>query len=171
MKASAIDEFSSNDLNSELRTTWRLVTDGVMGGKSKGQILHQLICGRNALRMLGEVSLADDGGFVQVTLDLADSGKAMDASMWEGIEIDVLGNSEEYELRLRTRDLERSWQSYRQPFFAESNWKSVKLPFDRFERHRTQIYFDARRLHRVGIIAIGREFSADVALSGIRFYS
>jgi len=35
-----------------------------------------------------------------------------------GIEIDIIGNDESYNLHLRTADVSRTWQSYRQSFVA-----------------------------------------------------
>jgi hypothetical protein len=51
--------------------------------------------GRPAIRMQGNVSLENNGGFVQIAIDLSPDGKALDASPWRGIELDVFGNSEE----------------------------------------------------------------------------
>jgi hypothetical protein len=115
------------------------------------------------------VRLGNHGGFVQIALDLAPDGGFVDASASSGIAIDVFGNSEEYGLNLRTDALTRPWQSYRQAFKAEAKWQTVQLPFDRFVPHRTDILLDTRRLRRIGVIAIGRAFTADLALGGLRF--
>ena len=54
---------------------WRLITDSVMGGVSKGYISQDMIAGRPCLRMRGDVSLENNGGFVQMALDLPDAVK------------------------------------------------------------------------------------------------
>ena len=61
--------------------------------------------------MRGDVSLENNGGFVQISLDLAPDGHAVDASAWSGIEFDVFGNGEDYGVHLRTADLSQPWQS------------------------------------------------------------
>ena len=121
--------------------------------------------------MQGAVSLANSGGFVQIALDLGDAGGPVDATSWAGIQLDVIGNGETYNLHLRTMDLQRPWESYRQSFQAPTNWSRIKLPFSGFTPHRTERALRLSRLRRLGIVAIGREFDADIAISDIRFYA
>jgi hypothetical protein len=149
---------------------WELVADRVMGGVSSGSMTRETVDGRTALRMRGDVSLENNGGFIQVALDLAPGGEAVDASPWTGIAIDVHGNGERYNLHLRTTDVVRPWQSYRASFLAEPEWRTVRLPFEAFEAHRIDAPLDLTRLRRLGIVAIGRAFTADIAIGGLRFY-
>jgi hypothetical protein len=88
--------------------------------------------------------------FIQISLDLAPAGEVLDAQNWNGIEVDVYCKACEYELRLRTSDLPQRWQSYRQAFTVETSWKTVKLPFDKFELHRTETPLNIQRLRRLG---------------------
>ena len=140
-----------------------------MGGVSEGTMVRAAIAGRAAIRMQGDVSLENNGGFVQIALDLSPDGGVVDASAWRGIELDVLGNGEEYGIHLRTDALIRPWQSYRQIFTADAAWRTVQLPFVDFVPHRTDVMLDPRRLRRIGVVAIGHAFSADLALAGLRF--
>lgn len=140
-----------------------------MGGVSKGTMVRDVVAGRAAIRMRGDVSLANNGGFVQIALDLSPDGGVVDASDWGGIELDAFGNGEEYAVHLRTDALAKPWQSYRQISTADPQWRMVQLPFDHFVPHRTDILLDTHRLRRIGLVAIGRAFSADLALGGLRF--
>lgn len=149
---------------------WELIADRVMGGVSSGAMTREMIAGRTALRMRGDVSLDNNGGFIQVALDLAPGGGVIDASAWTGIEIDVLGNSELYNLHLRTADVVRPWQSFRAEFFATPEWRAVQLPFGSFEAHRIDAPLDLTRVRRLGVVAIGRKFEADIAIGALRFY-
>jgi len=126
------------------------------------------VAGRTALRMTGEVRLENDGGFVQIALDLAPDGGPVDVSSHWGIALEVRGNDETYGVHLRTADVERPWQSYRARFIAPSHWTTVTLPFDAFAPHRIAAPLDLKRLRRIGIVAIGRAFHADLALASIR---
>ena len=49
-----------------------------------------------------------------------------------------------------------------------AEWRTVQLPFDHFVAHRTDLLLDTHRLRRIGVVAIGRTFSADLALGGVR---
>ncbi|WBQ14370.1 CIA30 family protein [Hyphomonadaceae bacterium BL14] len=151
--------------------SWALIADQVMGGRSTGAMRREMIEGRQAITMQGEVSLENNGGFLQIALDLKPDASAMDASGWAGIEIDVYGNGESYNLHLRTADLTRPWQSYRQSFATSSRWHTAPLAFADFEAHRTNTPFNPGALRRIGIIAIGRSFRADISIGGLRFYA
>ena len=153
----------------ELETPWEFVSDTVMGGVSSGRIVKETISGREATRLTGDVSLDNNGGFVQMAFDINDGGSSFDASGWSAIEVDVIGNNETYDLRLRTTELTRPWQSFRASFFAPSDWAAIRIPLDDFEPHKTDATFDPHLIRRIGILAIGRVFSADVAVSRVRF--
>jgi hypothetical protein len=168
--ARIIDDLSRDDLVATIGTRWQLVTDRVMGGVSRGTLANEIVSGRPAHRMRGDVSLENDGGFVQMALNLAPDGGVVDASAWDGIEIDVIGNDEEYSVHLRTDALERPWQSYRGSFRAGPAWQTVRLAFADFVPHRIDTALDVRRLRRIGLVAIGRAFSADLAVGGARFF-
>jgi hypothetical protein len=170
MSSGIIDDFSQPAPRASNGSRWELVTDGVMGGRSTGTMSRETVDGRPAVRLRGAVSLENKGGFVQLALDLAPDGSSIDARDWRGIEIDVRGNGERYGLHLRTADIARPWQSYRQSFTAGTAWETVRLPFDGFAPHRIEAPLDVGRLRRIGLIAIGRVFDADLAIAGVRFY-
>jgi hypothetical protein len=165
-----IDALDLDPPRATIGTRWTLVSDRVMGGVSSGVMTHEDVGGRAALRMRGAVSLANNGGFVQIALDLAREGAVVDASHWTGIEIDVIGNGQRYNLHLRTADAVRPWQSYRVGFVATAEWRTVQLGFAALVPHRIDAPLDLTRLRRLGIVAIGRAFEADIALRGCRFY-
>ena len=169
VRDSIIDDLSREPPIATIGSNWQLLTDQVMGGVSKGTMVRAAVVGRATIRMRGDVSLENNGGFVQIALDLSPDGGVVDASAWSGIKLDVFGNGEEYGVHLRTDALTRPWQSYRQSFMAEADWRTVQLPFDQFVPHRTDVLLDTRRLRRIGVVAIGRPFSCDLALGGLRF--
>jgi len=164
-----IDDRTSDNLHASNGARWSAVTDTVMGGKSTGDLLPTVIEGRSCLHLRGSVSLENNGGFVQASLDLSDGG-LLDASAYNGIEIEVLGNGETYNLHLRTDDTRIVWQSYRASFRAQPYWQTIRLPFDSFQPHRIDKQLDKRRLRRLGVVAIGRDMLADLCIAGISFY-
>jgi hypothetical protein len=164
-----IDALDQEPPRATIGTRWELIADRVMGGVSSGELTREHVGGRAALRMRGDVSLENNGGFVQIALDLAPGGGVVDARGWTGIEIDVFGNDERYNLHLRTADVVRPWQSYRAEFIAGPEWRTIRLPFATFEPHRIDAPLDPARLRRLGIVAIGRAFTADVAIGRLQF--
>jgi hypothetical protein len=165
-----IDDFTDESLASKLGTWWRGVSDRVMGGISEASVFHDVLDGRPCLRLKGDVRLENDGGFIQAALDLAHPGEAFDASNYTGVRIVVQGNGEKYSVHLRTPDSVRPWQSYRAHFTAEPSWQAIDLPFNAFAPYRLDMPLDRTRLRRIGLVAIGRAFHADLAVSELLFY-
>ncbi len=166
----AIDDLSQPFPQTPRGTRWSVVTDGVMGGLSAGSLARTQRDGRPCLRLTGDVSLANDGGFLQAALDLAPGAAPVDAAVWSGIALTVAGPPETYNLHLRTTDITRPWQSYRAGFTLGPAWAQVRLPWSAFVPHRTDAPFAPARLRRIGLVAIGRAFHADLFVGDIRFF-
>jgi hypothetical protein len=164
-----IDDRQSGDLQSTLGTQWRLITDGVMGGVSSGTLGTGQREGRNCLHLQGEVSLENNGGFIQAALELAQSG-VLDAAAYAGVELDVYGNGESYNVHFKTSRVWLPWQHYRASFMAEPGWHTVQVPFAEFEGYRIGAAFDPARLERIGIVAYGRAFMADLCIGRVALY-
>lgn len=160
----------ADTMSEALKANWEYVADTVMGGVSSGQAAAETVAGRDAVRLTGDVSLDNNGGFVQMAFDLRSDGEGRDLSAFTGIELDVIGNGEAYDLRLRTDQLTKPWQSFRTEFTAPEVWTTVQLPFSSFVPHRTEAEIDLTAIRRIGVLAIGREFRADVAVGGVRLY-
>lgn len=165
-----IDDFSRTDFVSKLNTQWRAVSDQVMGGLSQASLAYDMVENKSCLRLSGDVRLDNNGGFIQAALDLAPRGQSFDASAYKGIRLLVRGNSQQYSLHLRTQDAVRPWQSYRAQFNAGSAWETIDLPFDAFEPYRLEAAMDVTNLTRMGLVAIGRAFSADLMVARVSFY-
>jgi len=162
-----IDDMSRPFPEAAIGTAWEYVADTVMGGVSSGGLARERVAGRPANRLTGRVSLDNDGGFIQMALDLGPDGGAVDARGWSGIALEVFGNGETYNLHLRTADVTRPWQSYRASFTAPPEWTKLTLPFADLTPHRIDAPFDPATLRRLGLVAIGREFAADLAVARI----
>ena len=165
-----IDDRQSGDFRTRQGTSWRLVTDQVMGGVSDGQLTIDEIGGKPCVRLHGQVRLENSGGFLQAALDLKREAE-MDFSRYAGFLLEVFGNGESYNVHLRTADVRLPWQSYRTSFQAPARWQTVHLPFSGFEPHRIRAPLDVSQLQRVGLVAIGRAFSADLCVGQLALYS
>ncbi|MEL6186171.1 MAG: CIA30 family protein [Myxococcota bacterium] len=154
------DASRGSGLELETGGRWALISDQVMGGHSTGQIEVAEIEGRRAVCLTGEVRLEDGGGFVQIASDLK-----VDASHASHLRALVWGNDEVYGCHLRTPDVVRPWQSYRQTFTAASAWTWLSLPLDHFLPHRLEAPLDRAGVRRIGLVAIGRAFQAKLALA------
>jgi hypothetical protein len=117
----------------------------------------------------GDVSLENNGGFVQVNIDLSPGGR-LDASGFSGLRVVARGNGEVYNLHLKTAATRMPWQSYRAAFTADHDWREFRLPFSASNRTGWCRRSIRSRLERLGIVAIGREMRADLCIAEVGFY-
>jgi len=162
-----IDDRRSGSAASALGPAWRFFSDGVMGGVSTGGMTIETVNGRPALCLRGQVRLENNGGFVQMALELP---ALPDAASWRGVELDVLGNGRRYGVHMRTRGMMAPWQAFRASFEAGPAWHTVRLPFDGFEPYRTSGTLEAFSIRRVGIVAIGERFDAEICIARLALY-
>jgi hypothetical protein len=164
-----LDDRMSKTLLANNGCHWRAFSDTVMGGVSSASLSPDEVCGRACLHLTGGVSLENNGGFVQASLGLSEKS-LLDASKFVGIEIEVCGNNETYNLHLRTEDTKIVWQSYRASFKAMQHWQTIRLPFASFIPHRIDVALDTSRLRRLGVVAIGRKMHADICIARLALY-
>jgi len=164
-----IDDRSSGDLRSTSGNEWRLVTDSVMGGVTTGRLKITELQDFPCLRMQGAVSLENNGGFLQATLNLPRS-VVVNVANYSGFLLQVYGNNEQYNLHLRTADTTLPWQSYRASFNATPKWQELYIPFTDFIPYRIDRTLNVKRLTRIGVVAIGRAFAADLCVGKIALY-
>ena len=156
-------------IDNETAANWRLFTDDVMGGVSKGQLSRVSIGDQQCLKMTGDISLENNGGFIQAAIEVPDKIRSR-INEYEGITLQVTGNNQQYNIHLRTSELRLPWQSYRYTFVAKSEWQTLNIPFEQFAPYRTEVNLDITRLNRIGVVAIGREVSADLCFTKLGLY-
>ena len=152
-----------------LDLNWRLVTDAVMGGVSSAKMTWRDIDAEPCVCIRGRVRTETNGGFVQLLTDLPASLSA-DYAGYIGLSIRLRGNGQTYSIHLKTTELAAPWQSYRQSFAAPIRWTEIRFPFADFKPHRTQLPLNLARLRRLGVVAIGRAFEAELCVSHVSLY-
>jgi len=153
-----------------------------MGGVSDGFLKRDTVQGRLANVLTGHVSLANNGGFIQMATDLSlfpSSSLTVDASAFDGIELDVLYDGDApkqtFNVHLRNPACSRQFSSYRSTFEMTKGkiWDTIRIPFTSFVGYgpgANDIPLDVSALRRIGIVAIGEEMKVYLALAGLRFY-
>ena len=101
--------------------------------------------------------------------------KASDNNKFEkykGIKIKMKGNGDEYFLHLRNRSSRLPWQYYHASFKSEPTWKEVNIPFQKFKRSSNfmKSVFDPNTIKTIGIVAYGKDHTADIMVSELQFY-
>ncbi|WP_430464081.1 CIA30 family protein [Tabrizicola sp.] len=156
------------DFSVQPETRWRFLADTVMGGVSTGQLRFETEEGRAHARLTGQVSTANNGGFIQMRLDL-DSPPPAGA---KGLRLVVRGNDTRYFAHLRTHSTLLPWQYFQAGFMVTPDWVEVRLPFDRFAPSGRLIGKHPKPdgLTSVGIVAFGRDHAADISVREVGFY-
>lgn len=147
---------------------WRFVSDRVMGGVSEGQARFEAEDGTAILRLTGDVSTANRGGFLQVRHDLT---AALPATA-QGVLLRVRGNDQRYFVHLRTRGTALPWQYYQAGFEVTGEWQEIRLPFAAFVPSGNMLRKTPRpeTIRSLGIVAYGRDHHADVSVGSVGFY-
>lgn len=167
-----LDDFSNPDGRSLIGTSWQGFTDQVMGGRSIMQVSRVPNESRTGwmLRMQGDVSLANNGGFIQVRLPLSDQGNAFDGSRYQGVVLMVRGLVGKYAIHLRTPANHAPWSYYGAVLPVTETWARVEVPFSQFKGTLMTSRFNPAKLLTIAIFAGGAEFHADVSVSWLGFY-
>lgn len=165
-----IDDFSGDQNASALGTKWRLFTDRVMGGVSRATSRYEVLDGKPCIRLKGNVSLENNGGFVQIALPFRADGRSYDATQFKGIRLWVKGNGKPYYLHLRTTQNRLPWQYFDAPIETNGEWSQVEIPFDAFTGQNIRSQLDTSRLLRIGVVGAKKKFDADIAVARMEFY-
>ncbi len=147
---------------------WRFFTDGVMGGVSSGQVAFVRDGEQVYARMTGRVSTENNGGFIQIRMELPDGAP----ENFTGVRLVVRGNDQRYFVHLRTRGTRLPWQYYQAGFETTGNWTEVRLPLDSFDRSGRLLRATpiANSIRSVAVVAFGRDHAAEIDVREVGFY-
>ena len=149
---------------------WQYISDQTMGGVSNGQAFLDKDGDIIFARLTGNVSTANNGGFIQIRtnfsfVDLINTNKDL-----KGVRLNTKGNGETYHIFIRTSK-DRSYRDfYSATFTTNENWEIVDLPFSEFKHRYSNKSLDGNDIRTFGIVAYGRNFYSDVSVSEIIFY-
>ena len=149
---------------------WQYISDQTMGGVSDGQAILDKDGDMIFARLTGNVSTANNGGFIQIRtnfsfVDLINTNKDL-----KGVFLNTKGNGETYHIFIRTSE-DRSYRDfYSATFITNDKWEIVDLPFSKFKHRYSNRSLDGNDIRTFGIVAYGRNFYSDVSVSEISFY-
>ena len=153
-----------NAKNLVYENNWAYLADTVMGGVSRGGAEFSA----GALRLTGQVSTKNNGGFIQVRTRI-DSTEVIGKS---GIKIKVKGNGDVYYLHIRNASARLPWQYYTASFQTSEKWKEIVISFDEFEKSATLMprKLKPESIKTIGLVAYGKDHEADVSIANLEFY-
>lgn len=162
----AMAQTTLDPITRDTARNWSFLTDQVMGGVSEGLSSYAEEDGTGYLRLTGDVSTANRGGFIQMRRDITLPEGA------QGLVLRVRGNGQRYFVHLRTAGVKMPWQFYQAAFETSPDWREIRIPLTAFRPsggfQRTKIA--PERIRSLGIAAYGRDHQADVALAVLGSY-
>tara|TARA_B110000046_G_scaffold184626_1_gene223636 strand:+ start:8783 stop:9352 length:570 start_codon:yes stop_codon:yes gene_type:complete len=163
------DEIMLDNFESNPEQRWRYVSDQVMGGVSIGQVVYRQQGDVSYAHMTGTVSTENNGGFIQLRSSIAKGAAAQST----GVTLRVRGIPQKYYVHLRTRGTVLPWQYYQASFDIDKQWRTIKVPFSAFKRSGKWLNsaIDPSFIRSIGVVAFGRDHSADIQITEIGFYN
>ena len=157
-----IEDFSEGSAD-----RWAYTSDRVMGGVSTGEALLGRDGDTSFARLEGEVSTANNGGFIQLRqrapLALPEQSR--------GLVLRVRGNGERYYIHLQSTEARRPWQYHQAAFDSTQDWQEVRLPWEDFRpQGGLNEVFALDTIRSLGIVAYGRDHRASLDVDWVRTY-
>ncbi len=164
--------YDFNSMNNNSQYEWQDFTDQVMGGKSEISTSLLQEDGEFFLRMEGEVSLKNNGGFIQTRLQLSRGFGTLDASDYDGIRLLVRGIESGYYLFFRTTSTILPWLYYSAGIDVKPGWQVIDIPWSAVTKgaYGSMGNFKTSKLKSIAVVAFGREFTAQIDLKRIGLY-
>ena len=110
---------------------WQYVSDRVMGCVSDGKVNIEQDGEMYYARLTGNVSTANNGGFIQLRASVSFANSEKDGKNLKGVRLNVRGNSETYYIHIRTNESWSPSDYYATTFKADENWQMIDLPFNK----------------------------------------
>ena len=154
--------------NFQNSTQWKFISDNVMGGVSTGSINYVMKEGNSSAYLSGNVSIKNNGGFIQIRRSLKD----IDLSKAKYIKITAKGNNQKYFLHLRTSGTILPWQYYQISFEVKEEYKEYILQIKEFKKSGSfqPSMVNSKSISSVAVVAYGRDHKADIHVKEISFH-
>ncbi len=149
---------------------WQYISDQTMGGISNGQAILDKEDEMIFARLTGNVSTANNGGFIQIRTNFSFVDLISNNNDLKGVRLNAKGNGETYHIFIRTSQNRSYRDFYSATFVADDNWKIIDLPFTLFKHRFSNKSLNGNDIRSFGIVAYGRDFYSDVSVSEIIFY-
>jgi len=165
---SVANEMIFDDFKNNPSDRWEYIADTVMGGVSKGNVTFINKEKESYAKMVGNVSLENNGGFIQFRREIKNKFN----EGIKGIKIRVRGNELEYYIHIRTKGTVLPWQYYQAVFLVEKTWEEKDILFESFKRSGIMLSkkFKSKNITSIAVVAFGKEHLVDIEVDSISFY-
>ena len=153
------------NFNNEKNENWEFISDQVMGGVSSGD--YKILKEEETffLRMTGNVSLENNGGFIQVRKKISKNK----LYPFKTIRINARGNNLDYYVHIRTSFTLLPWQYYQASFSVTKDWKTSNLELDGFKPSGLLLpkKINTKHIVSIALVAFGKKQKVELDVSDI----
>ena len=149
------------------KNEWNFITDQVMGGISTGTYNYKKINDYNVIKITGNVSTKNNGGFIQIRRKLNN----INLTNAKNVRVIARGNNEKYFVHLRTTFTILPWQYYQYSFTVKKDFKNFILPISNFKKSGFLLpdKINPKNIKSIGIVAFGKDYKAELIVKEISF--
>jgi hypothetical protein len=150
------------------QSRWEVISDQVLGVGSDWSASFEVVDGQPALRLAGDASEADCGGFILARTKL----KSPLHETAQGVVLKARGNGQPVFLQLQVKGNRSTWKHYRASFRASYFLEELRIPFRDFAalgRHPNN-RLDPTAILRLTVAAVSLDHCADLTVVEIGFY-
>ena len=149
------------------KNEWNFITDQVMGGISTGTYNYKKINDDNVIKITGNVSTKNNGGFIQIRRKLNN----INLTNAKNVRVIARGNNEKYFVHLRTTFTILPWQYYQYSFTVKKDFKNFILPISNFKKSGFLLpdKINPKNIKSIGIVAFGKDYKAELTVKEINF--
>jgi len=151
----------------DVPSPWTVISDQVMGGVSSAALQQDDRHGSACTCLAGRTSLENNGGFVQMRLEMESGSARADCG---GLFIELYGAAHDYNLHVKTNQLDKPWQSFRCTLPVEPQWTRFLVPYAQLHAHRTDAELQPADIKSVAVVAIGTAFEVNVCVRRFGFF-
>ncbi len=144
---------------------WEFISDQVMGGVSLGRFEILKEKDIKFLRMTGNVSLENNGGFIQVRKKVYPS---IEGNI-KAIKLITRGNQSDYFIHIRTKFTILPWQYYQLKFKVSNQWETKILNINDFARSGSFLpkVINPSYIKSIALVAFGRDHDVELDVAEI----
>jgi len=151
----------------DVHSPWTVISDQVMGGVSSAELRQDDRHSSPCTCLAGRTRLENNGGFVQMKLEIEPGWSRAD---YRGLFIELCGAAHDYNLHVKTNQLDRPWQSFRCTLPVEPQWTRFIVPYAQLHAHRTDAELQPAEIRSVAVVAIGTAFDVDACVRRFGFF-
>ena len=144
-------------------SSWYIVTDQVMGGKSELEAGFD----DGVFSLKGYVTTANNGGFVRLVHRPENINKEI-----KGIRFMARGNNESYEVHITMQGLRMPpWAYHSSTFDVNSDWMMFEINFSEFKKKSGMSpRLNPRNIRDISFAGYGRDFEVNLEVKEISFF-